>query len=232
MQNNRFLFFAIVIAIIMAIAGFLVISFLMSNPEVPGEAPLEPPAGEGVQGIPPGSQPLNVDGTIVYLQPDPNKSVQLVAGQPLPTQPLPTQPLPQPTATPLPQLQPTIPSQPTATAPPAPAAPAGGVNPIIVVPYTVQQGDTLFRITENRATSIELMAVYGIDAQDLTPGTTIQLPVANPDFCPGLRTYVVRPGDTVFRIAQRFNTTKEAIATANNLGPDFRINIAHVLCIP
>jgi LysM repeat protein len=115
---------------------------------------------------------------------------------------------------------------------PTSAPVTGGGEAVIFIDYVVQPGDTLYRITEKQATSIELMAVHGISAVDIVPGTTLRLPVANPAACSGLATYVVRPGDTVYSIAQRYGTTTQAIASANGLGADFRINVAQVLCIP
>ena len=76
------------------------------------------------------------------------------------------------------------------------------------------------------------MAEYGIDARDLVTGTTIQLPVANPAYCINSSPYIVRPNDNVFRLARRFNTDRETLARINNLGADYRIDIANVLCIP
>ncbi|MCL4264645.1 MAG: LysM peptidoglycan-binding domain-containing protein [Anaerolineae bacterium] len=45
-------------------------------------------------------------------------------------------------------------------------------------------------------------------------------------------TYVVRPGDTVYRIATRFGTTVTAVAQANNLANANTIYVGQVLTIP
>jgi LysM repeat protein len=119
------------------------------------------------------------------------------------------------------------------TAPP-PVSAAGrvpGVEPIIFIQYVVQGEDTLYRITEKQKTSIELMAVHGIDAGDLVPGATLSLPVANPNYCAASTPYVVRPGDTIYAIANRFNTTIQRLAQLNNLGADYRIDITNILCV-
>jgi murein DD-endopeptidase MepM/ murein hydrolase activator NlpD len=44
--------------------------------------------------------------------------------------------------------------------------------------------------------------------------------------------YVVQPGDTLFRIAQRFGTTVEAIAGANGIADPSLINVGQELVIP
>ena len=48
----------------------------------------------------------------------------------------------------------------------------------------------------------------------------------------GTVTYVVLPGDNLFRIALRFNTTVQAIATANNIANPNLIFVGEVLTIP
>jgi LysM repeat protein len=128
------------------------------------------------------------------------------------------------------QVQPT--PQPVAPVVTSGQGAVAGVEPIILVDYVVTADDTLYRITEKQTTSIELMAVHGIDAQDLTPGVTLRLPVANPTYCSGSRPYVIRPGDTAYSIANRLGTTAQRLQQLNNLNVEYRIDIADVLCVP
>jgi len=220
-MQNRVVLFLVVIAVIIAIAFFLLISFL-TRPAEP-QTPVEQPAGDG-ETQPPAGQTYIIGGTQVIITADPLQRVRIAvpdAQQPVPTQ---TQPAaPTPTAT----LPP-----PTATSAPAPAGPVAGVEPIVRIPYVVQPEDTLYRITQKHQTSIELMAQDNIASGDLVAGATIRLPVANAAYCAASQAYLVRPNETVFSIARRYGTTKEAIAQLNNLGPDYRININQVLCIP
>lgn len=242
-MQNRMVLFLMVIGIILAIAIFLLVRFLLMGPSetppptIEGQPVEGQPAegqqpGEGEPAIPPVGEQVLVGDTVVYLTVDPQKAVRIQTEAP-PAQPTSAPPAAQPTAT----LQPTIPAVatqvPVATLPaPVGAGPAVGVDPVIFTPYTVQAGDTLYRITQQRTTSIELMAERGIDATDLVPGTTLNLPVANPNYCINSRPYVVLPGDTVFSIARRYNVSREAIASLNNLGPDYRIDITEVICLP
>lgn len=226
-MQHRMVFFVVAVAVIMAIAGFLLLSFLTRGTDPINDVVAEPGVGEGVGAngetgdLPPG-QPVQIDGTIVYLRPVPEKMVSLSQA------PLPQEPTAVPSPLPTQAIATTVPPvvQPTS------APVTGGGDPVIFIDYVVQPGDTLYRIADSQATSIELMAVHGISAEDIVPGTTLRLPVANAAVCSGLATYVVRPGDTVFNIAQRYGTTTQAIASANGLGANFRIDVAQVLCIP
>ena len=226
-MQNRLVFFVVVIAIILAIAGFLLVSFLTrgdgtAEPEVDQPGVGETPGGGQPQGV-----PVQVDGTTVFLRTLPERAVTISQAPPVVE---PTLPGPLPTAQPIETVAlPTVPVvQPTA----APPVTGGGGDRVIFIDYVVQQGDTLYSISDTQATSIELMSVHGISAEDLVPGTTLRLPVGNPAVCSGASVYVVRPGDTVFSIARRYNTTTQAIQSANGLGADFRINVAQVICIP
>ncbi|MBW1872021.1 MAG: LysM peptidoglycan-binding domain-containing protein [Deltaproteobacteria bacterium] len=101
-----------------------------------------------------------------------------------------------------------------------------------IITYIVKQGDNLYSISDTYNSSIELMALHGIDDDDLVPGQSLELPVANPDYCPDSRAYVVRDHDTVFSISQTFGTTPEAIRLRNELNSDFLIKAADVICVP
>lgn len=232
-MKSKYVLLVIVIAAILAIAAFITISLWLRSPGTAEEqlpTATLPAAQEGE--APPGV-PYTIDGVVVYLSVDPADAVRLKEEPTLPQQPTATLIPLQPTATPLPQVVVTLPP---ATNPPPPAVsvpvgPVAGVEPVTFIQYVVQADDTLYRITEKQKTSIELMAVHGIDATDLVAGNTLTLPVANPNYCASSTPYVVRPGDTVFSIANRFNTTTEKLAQTNHLGADYRIDIATVLCI-
>lgn len=222
-MQNRVVLFLVVIAVIIAIAFFLLISFL-TRPAGP-QTPAEQPAGDG-QTQPPAGQTYLIGDTQVIINVDPARRVHIAAPegqQPAPTVAPPAAPTETATAPP-----------PTATAAPAPAAvgPVAGVEPIVRIDYVVQPEDTLYRITEKHQTSIELMSQHDIASGDIVAGRTLRLPVANAAYCASSRPYLVRPGDNVFSIARQYGVAKERIAQLNNLGADYRININQVLCIP
>jgi LysM repeat protein len=114
-----------------------------------------------------------------------------------------------------------------------PATVNTGNEMFIFIDYTVAAGETMYSISTRRDTSMALMAMYGIDANDMVVGRQIRLPIVNTNYCAGFRDYhLVVEGDNVFRIAQTTGTTNEAIQQANALGADFRIRTNTVLCIP
>lgn len=53
-----------------------------------------------------------------------------------------------------------------------------------------------------------------------------------PDFVPNPRTYIVRPGDTVYGLARRFGVPPEAIVQANQLANPNYIRVGEVLVVP
>lgn len=116
------------------------------------------------------------------------------------------------------------------------------VPPVVCPPgtitYTIRPGDTFFSLARRFGVTVEdlIRANPGVDPDTLLVGQHICIPVAEPPgpgVCPpGTFPYVVRPGDTFFSLAARFNTTVEAIAAANpGVNPN-NLRIGQLLCIP
>ena len=112
------------------------------------------------------------------------------------------------------------------------AAPAVAADSIIWITHRVGPNDTLYSLTRRYATSIALMARFGIAADHLITNQDIRIPVGNPDYCPNRRPYAVREGETAFSIARRFNTTAETLRDINNLDNNFTIYSGTVICVP
>lgn len=111
--------------------------------------------------------------------------------------------------------------------------------------YTVRAGDTLFSISQQFGVSLAALAaennlptngwVYtGTRLQIPASAATVnQAPAAQPTSArtDSATTYIVQPGDTLFRIAVRYGTTPQAISLANSL-PTFNVYSGQRLIIP
>jgi|GEM_PF-679176 len=125
------------------------------------------------------------------------------------------------------------------------ATPAGAA---CASPYTVKQGDWIYKIARecNLQPQAIIAANPGINPNRLTPGQRLNLPGAAPAptavvgatatpqppaaTCKG--TYTVKGGDNLFRIAFNCGFTTEQMAARNNIAPPYRIFPGQVLTYP
>ncbi|GGM64687.1 glycoside hydrolase [Longimycelium tulufanense] len=106
------------------------------------------------------------------------------------------------------------------TAPTPVPEPPPAPRPVGWVDYRVQPGDTLSGIAAaRRASWQELQRVNGIPNADLIyAGQVIRVPAGGQ----GGERYQIRPGDTLWALAQRWGTTVDVIASRNGIAnPDF-----------
>ncbi len=84
-----------------------------------------------------------------------------------------------------------------------------------LVQYTVRPGNTLFAIAQFFQTTINDILKYNNlqDPNSLYVGQVLTVPAGSA----ANRYYVTRPGDTLWTIAQRNNTTVERITQLNGL---------------
>jgi LysM repeat protein len=146
-----------------------------------------------------------------------------------------------PSSTPIPTNTPTITPTGTMTVTLTPSTP---------FPYTVQEGDTLDSISKKynlgaNGILLILQINHGIDpsTEIIHVGDQIQIPN------PGMKlftstpipanlpagtkvNYTIQPGDTLAGIASKFNSTTDAIVTANNLKDPNAIQVGQQLTIP
>lgn len=173
----------------------------------------------------------------------PTGTIVVAAETPQPTTPAPTQtpvftPEPPPTAIPL-TPEPTVISvtQPSPTlVPPAPSTPVAPTSTPVPgqFEYTVQWGDTLFSLARRFNTTVEaIVALNNLqDASYIKVGQVLKIAgTPGPTPGPGME-YVVQPGDTLFSIARRYNTTVEAIQHANGIVNPWYIRVGQKLVIP
>ena len=102
--------------------------------------------------------------------------------------------------------------------------------------HTVSWGDTLFSISQQYGVSVdELMRLNDLVSPSIYAGQTLVIVggTAAPVTASGESgTYVVVHGDTLFSIAQRFNTSVNALVTANGLISPSHITVGQRLSIP
>jgi LysM repeat protein len=113
-------------------------------------------------------------------------------------------------------------------------------------PYSVQRGDTLYAIAYRCGTTLDaLMAANGLTGSIIFSGQQLTIPGAGsapapaatgntsaPVVTSGGGTYTVLGGDTLYGIARKFNTTVDALRTANNIPTTNFIRVGQVLTIP
>jgi LysM repeat protein len=133
-----------------------------------------------------------------------------------------------PTATPIPPVV-------AATTAPPPVAGAPCPNP-----YTVQQGDWIYKIARNCgvAPSALIAANPGINPNAIKPGQLLNMPVAGATPVPGVTqavctgTHTVVTGDTLFRLAYNCGLTVEQLAAANGIIFPYTIFPGQILRYP
>ena len=122
--------------------------------------------------------------------------------------------------------------------------------PVGLRPYTIENGDTLWKLSQRYCTTIEtIMALNpGLTLDNLKVGQVIWIPAgykfrnlppwARPEEEPddscgvGTQPYTIEAGDTLWLLSQRFNTTVEAIMEANPGVNPTNLFVGQVICMP
>ena len=95
--------------------------------------------------------------------------------------------------------------------------------------YTVQARDTLYAIARRYNTTVDAIKnANNLTSNTLSIGQTLIIPTSNTTTP---ITYTVQPGDNLYAIARRYNTTVDAIKRANNLVNNL-LSIGQILIIP
>ncbi|MGE5507338.1 MAG: serine hydrolase [Chitinophagales bacterium] len=95
---------------------------------------------------------------------------------------------------------------------------------VLALVYTVQPGDSLWRIGQSFGVSVaDLKTANKLNSDKIMTGQKLTVPNSGP--------YTVRAGDTLWRIAQANSVSVEALKAANHLTTDV-IRVGQVLTIP
>ena len=100
--------------------------------------------------------------------------------------------------------------------------------------YTVKPGDSLYRIARFFNVSLDALveANPAIDPDNLLVGQIMCIPLTPPVTCKGQGYYIIEPGDTLSVIAQKYNTTVQALINSNpGINPQGLL-IGQKICIP
>jgi len=142
----------------------------------------------------------------------------------------PTMPPPTPTPTTAPATSTPEPSTPTPT-PTSTPVPTGEVT------HVVKRGENLFRIALRYGTTVQAIASANRIANParIYVGQKLAIPSSGGQPSPpptGGTTYVVQPGDNLFRIALRYNMSYLYLAQYNGIANPSHIYVGQILHIP
>lgn len=113
---------------------------------------------------------------------------------------------------------------------PAQAAPAQAPSSVGFL-HTVVPGDTLWALAQRYGLTVDaiLQANPGVDPNNLQVGSVLRIPA------PGAVTYIryqVRPGDTLWLIAQRYGLDWQRLARINRIADPMNLMVGTTLLIP
>ena len=99
--------------------------------------------------------------------------------------------------------------------------------------YTVEKGDTLYSIANRYNVTVDdLISSNNLETTSLSIGQKLIIPTTTLKPQPSIpSTYTVIPGDTLYSIAKRFNTTVDELKYLNNLTSN-TLSIGEILSIP
>lgn len=214
-KNQRSLFLSTI--------GLLIVLGLATGCYKPAAPDVTATPAAGAQAVPeggtPGAQATSIADATLTAQP---------AGAGTSPVATPTSPPP----TPFPTIAPptSVPTLPPTSVPPPTAPPTGGTT------HVVQRGENLFRISLRYGTTVQAVAsANGIANPALIyVGQVLKIPSpgTQPGPQPGGDTYVVQPGDNLFRIALRYGMSHLQLAQYNSIANPSRIYVGQVLRIP
>ena len=105
-------------------------------------------------------------------------------------------------------------------------------NPLADNYYVVKSGDSLWNIANRYGTTVnELKSLNNLTSNNLSIGQVLKLPSTSINEGAPENTYVVKSGDSLWNIANRYGTTVNELKSLNNLTSN-NLSIGQVLKLP
>ena len=106
------------------------------------------------------------------------------------------------------------------------------IAPSEYITYVVKLGDTLYKIANNfNTTPSAIMNINKLTSTNLSLNQVLKIPTAKEEEIIDYNTYTVKSGDSLYKLANLYNTTVEKIKDLNNLTSN-NLSIGQVLKIP
>ena len=221
---------------LLALSAVLILASGCFRPAAPD---VTPTTSGGAEGATPGESELEATAIANTTRAAQTAEAQTAEAEPSDgeeEEPAETTAAPTATATP-------VPATPTPTTGPPTAEPTAGPTdtpmPAGEVTHVVQPGENLFRIALRYNTTVEAIAqANGIaNASQIYVGQELTVPAGSAPSqpsqpSPGGTTYVVKPGDNLFRIALRYNMSHLRLAEYNGIANPSNIYVGQVIRIP
>jgi LysM repeat protein len=113
------------------------------------------------------------------------------------------------------------------------ATPAHAQSKVV---HVVKRGETLFSIARHYGVSVEAISAANniADPSRIYAGQRLVIPVASVGDVPAETgaTHIVQPGENLFRIAQKYGTTVQALAQLNTIYNPGHITVGQKLVVP
>lgn len=98
--------------------------------------------------------------------------------------------------------------------------------------YTVKSGDSLWSIAKKNNVSVaDLKEINGLTSNALSIGQVLKIPTEVEELGQETNTYIVKSGDSLYKIAESNNTTVNELIQLNNL-TNTNLSIGQVLKLP
>ncbi len=98
--------------------------------------------------------------------------------------------------------------------------------------YTVKAGDSLWKIANQFGVTVDdIRSLNNLTSNTLQIGQVLKIPTTSGSTPPATTRYTVKSGDSLWSIANRFNTTVATLRSLNNLTSDV-LQIGQVLTVP